>query len=49
MSDVMGTSVNNITQHIVKFKVAQGLGERQTEFYAENDEAIIHEVGCLHT
>ena len=42
LSDVMGTSLMNVTQHIIKFKVAPDEGHR-AEFYREADEDILHE------
>jgi len=41
VSDVMGTSVTNVTQHIVKFKVAPGGGHRKAEFYPETEDSEI--------
>ena len=43
VSDVMGTSLTNVTQHIVKFKVAADSGHRSTEYYRERSEDIVHE------
>ena len=44
VSDVMGTSLTNVTQHIVKFKVGAETGHRGVEYYRERSEDILHEV-----
>lgn len=43
VSDVMGTSLTNVTQHIVKFKVAADSGHRSTEYYRPRSDDIAHE------
>eukprot|EP00316_Scyphosphaera_apsteinii_P012253 CAMPEP_0119341400 /NCGR_PEP_ID=MMETSP1333-20130426/102337_1 /TAXON_ID=418940 /ORGANISM="Scyphosphaera apsteinii, Strain RCC1455" /LENGTH=407 /DNA_ID=CAMNT_0007353357 /DNA_START=374 /DNA_END=1597 /DNA_ORIENTATION=+ len=44
VSDVMGTSVTNVTQHIIKFKVAADKGHRDVTYFAERaDKEIVHE------
>mmetsp|Transcript_5408 Transcript_5408/g.17930 ORF Transcript_5408/g.17930 Transcript_5408/m.17930 type:complete len:483 (+) Transcript_5408:76-1524(+) len=44
VSDVMGTSLTNVTQHIIKFKVAPEAGHRKAEYYRERDDDVEHEV-----
>ena len=43
VSDVMGTSLTNVTQHIIKFKVAPEAGHRKAEYYRERDDDVEHE------
>lgn len=40
----MGTSLTNVTQHIIKFKVAAETGHRAAEYYRERSEEIVHEM-----
>jgi hypothetical protein len=42
LHDVMGTSLNNVTADIVKFRVAPDTGHKQ-EFYVEAPRAVKHE------
>lgn len=42
VSDVMGTSLTNVTKEILKFKVSPDSGHR-SEFYFEQDREIVHE------